>query len=403
MTNIPGRRRDTVVAEESALPRDLSTNPASPSISNSLLNSVFESLDSGLMVLDPDGRILMVNREGRELLSKFSLNPETGMRLHDLLGEKAAASFMDLRKGEFSFRNELTLPFADGADRTIGFTVNDHRDFSGRSIGRVVSFRDITNVQSMQRKMERMNRLATLAEIGAAVAHEIRNPLAGIKTMAQSIGEKLNAGDEKKEYIRRILNQVNRLDELLKAFFSYARPAHPKIRPSSFIEIMQEVKALVGNALSQKGISLAERYETNLPLIMVDPNQVQQVMLNLMLNSVDAVSRGGEISVSAACDPLPEGDALNLTGPSTEKDSVVTVNFIDNGTGIDDHVLERVFEPFFTTKHDGSGLGLSIVDRILDENAAYFKISSKKGKGTAFLIRFRARHEAPRVTGDEPS
>ena len=238
--------------------------------------------------------------------------------------------------------------------------------------------------------MEKMNRLSTVAEIASAVAHEVRNPLAGIKIMAQSIEEDSSTTDDQYECATRITRQVDRLNELLSEFFSYARPVVPKKRITSLIEIFSETKPLIHNKLEKNSIMLDESYQDELPPIIADPNQVQQVFLNLMLNAIDAIKQHGKITIIAQ--ELSKSQLATakkkLPGLLTEA-KYIRVTFSDNGTGMNPETADKVFEPFFTTKTTGSGLGMSIVYRTLKENDAAITLQSAEGKGTTFTMYFR--------------
>jgi len=350
--------------------------------------SIIQSLSSGLMVIDPDGMIVTINPEGLRILSLFSETVK-GKKLAEVLGEEAAKKMTEISKEVLFFRNEITLRTIHGDERVLGFTTVPRINASGRMVGLIVSFRDITDIQLIQKEMEKINRLSTMAEIASAVAHEIRNPLAGIKTMAQSIDENLGETDENKEYTRRIIKQVDRLNEILKGFFTYSRPPKPRITRASLIDIVQEVKPLVSKKLQEKGIVLVENYEKDMPMILADPNQIQQVFLNLILNAIDAISSGGRISITGRSLNPPEHEAYSLICPALkEHNHHLMVTFRDNGSGMSKETVEKIFEPFFTTKCNGSGLGLSIVYRVLQENNAAIFCDSAEGVGTTFLMFF---------------
>lgn len=352
----------------------------------SFTESIIQSLSSGLMILDPKGRILTMNPEGRKIFSVFSENVD-GVLLADIIGADKADDMSEMRKNTLYFRNEVELYTKQGGDRIIGFTTAPRVNAAGEMDGIIVSFRDITDIKHIQKEMEKVSRMSTIAEIASAVAHEIRNPLAGIKTMAQSIEENLADADENKEYISRIVKQVDRLNDILKAFFTYARPAKPKIAKISLVNIINEVKPFVENTLREKNILMVENYERGLPDILADPNQIQQVFLNLLLNSIEAIGKKGRIDIIAKSLRPDEREAYSLIFPKLkDKDNYILLKCSDNGCGMSRETAEKIFEPFFTTKTSGSGLGLSIVYRILQENNAAIFVDSVEDAGTTFII-----------------
>lgn len=356
--------------------------------------SIIQSLSSGLMVLDLAGRIIAINPEGRRILGLFPAKAE-GRLLSDIIGQERALLMSDMLKNTLFLRNEMTLGAETGSEKIIGFTTVHRVNTAGEVVGIIVSFRDITELRRIQKEMEKMDRLGTIAEIASAVAHEIRNPLAGIKTMAQSIDENLDDRDENKEYIVRIIRQVDRLNEILKAFFTYARPPKPRIAKTSLPAIVNEVKPLISSRLHERGVRLSERYDDGLPQVVADPNQVQQVFLNLMLNAVDAVpGGGGRVEIEARrLSPETRADYLPLFPALKERRPFILVEVRDSGIGMAKEVAAKIFEPFFTTKTSGSGLGLSIVHRILQENGAAIFVDSREGAGTTFRILFPAEEQ----------
>ncbi|MBU0484811.1 MAG: GAF domain-containing protein [Proteobacteria bacterium] len=350
--------------------------------------SVIRSLNSGLMVLDLEGRIIAANPIGDLILNLFEPDP-VGKNLISVLGDTAFLAMTGIH-GKVSYvSDEIILPSRRGDERILGFTATNRKDADGNRVGLIISFSDITEDKYLRKEMEKMNRLSTVAEIASAVAHEVRNPLAGIKTMAQAIDESLSKNDDKKEYITRIIRQVDRLNTILTEFFTYARPNKPKKIQTSLVDIISETKPLISTRLYKMGIELKEKYEENLPLINVDPNQIQQVFLNLILNSIDAFKTSGIIEIIAEKVDDGQKEMYTLTYPELKDGgNYVAVRFRDTGPGMDEEVAEKMFEPFFTTKHTGSGLGLSIVYRILKENNATIHLDYSVEEGAAFIMFF---------------
>ncbi|MBU0482136.1 MAG: PAS domain S-box protein [Proteobacteria bacterium] len=353
--------------------------------------SVIGSLDRGLMILDKEGRIEKTNPAGELLIRSFYNDDPLGRTLAEVIGKTAAEQ---IRKGEGQNRFEraeisLKTRTSGSGKKIFEYTTVPREDASGQEQGTIITLKDVTDLKKIQAEMEKMNRFSTIAEIASAVAHEVRNPLAGIRTMSQAIDEQLPAGDDKKEYIQRVIKQVDRLNILLTDFFTYARPPEPKQVKISLKKIMDDIKPLVSSRISKCRIALQESYQPKLPDIMVDPNQIQQVFLNLMLNAIDAIKQGGTISVKAeSYNGGKHPFDTDLFPWLLEHKNFVSVHFSDDGCGIPDEISDKVFEPFFTNKHDGSGLGLSIVYRILKENNAGIYIDRNRKKGATFILFF---------------
>jgi signal transduction histidine kinase len=217
------------------------------------------------------------------------------------------------------------------------------------------------------------------------IAHEIRNPLAGIRITAQAMDEEIDSGDSRKEYSGRIISEIDRLNDLLKSFFSYARPKNPDFSFCHIQEITQEVHLLIKKDLSDRDIDFVQDFGKGIPRLKVDFNQMKQVFLNLLLNSIHAMPLGGQLRV--AC-------TLNESRQKTDKrkrHAEITIS--DTGNGIDKQDILRIFDPFFTTKAKGLGLGLSITYRIIKKHGGNITVQSKKDEGTSFRITLPIDYE----------
>ncbi|BDD89440.1 ATP-binding protein [Desulfofustis limnaeus] len=354
-------------------------------------DSIIQGLEHGLVITDPDGIIQKANTVAQEILHAFTTILE-GKKLGAIIGEdNARRVFSAQEKARPGEEKELVLTADSGDEIIVRYSAVTRRDNTGQTAGTIISLTDISEWRSVRKEMEKMNRLSTVAEIASAVAHEVRNPLAGIKIMAQSIEENSCTLEERTECAQRIIRQVDRLNELLTDFFSYARPVIPKKQPTSLTTVLSEIKPLIINKLIKQRITLVENFEPELPLIIADPNQIQQVFLNLFLNSVDAIKQEGTIEIAASALSGQKLSRYRKKNHLLAKHSrFVLVTFMDNGAGMSGAAAEKVFEPFFTTKSNGSGLGMSIVYRTLKENDATISVESTEGKGTTFSMFFKA-------------
>ncbi len=373
------------------LVNDLRTSIISLREEKKFSESIVQGLHHGLLVVDLNGRVQKSNSVAQSIFKPLTEHIE-GQTLIDILGGDAADQLLTVVSTESDqFDRELSFDTPHGEKKIIGFSNVLREDAMGRKIGVIISLADISELKYVRKEMEKMNRLSTIAEIASAVAHEVRNPLAGIKIMAQSIEEEAKDNSEQQECAQRISRQVDRLNILLSDFFSYARPAEPKKRPTSLEAIIVETQPLINNRLTKNHIHLHMDISSELPKIIADPHQLQQVFLNLFLNGIDAIKERGRIDISAS---LPSKNRLQYYRkkyPALLRDSpYVVVLFTDNGTGMPPSTAEQVFEPFFTTKTSGAGLGLSIVYRTLKENDAAIVLDSKEGKGTTFTMFFKA-------------
>ncbi|BHH84883.1 ATP-binding protein [Desulforhopalus sp. 52FAK] len=353
--------------------------------------SIIQGLKYGLIVADLKGKIIKSNTAAEKILRSFSRSLDN-QYLADIFDDESALKLLEvLPAGSEQLDREVAVRNNDGENKIIGYSNVSREDARDNKVGVIISMADISELKYVRKEMEKMNRLSTVAEIASAVAHEVRNPLAGIKIMAQSIEEEAGVNSEQLECSQRIIRQVDRLNILLSDFFSYARPAEPNKTPTALATILAETKPLIQNKLSKSNIVLTEDIGDRLPPIIADPHQIQQVFLNLFLNAVDAIRQQGHINVSAKLIGLEELKAYKKAYPGLLSDvPYVVVGFTDNGSGMPQNVVDQVFEPFFTTKTSGAGLGLSIVYRTLKENDAEIVLNSVVGKGSTFTIFFQA-------------
>lgn len=353
-------------------------------------DSIIHGMDHGLLVVDNEGYILRTNRAAQNILAPFTDSLEN--KFLEEIFDKEIEQRLLTPTNENTFQQDrmLQLTPEKGQDIHLTFSNVAHEDTKGDSVGRIISISDISELFSIRKEMEKMNRLSTVAEIASAVAHEVRNPLAGIKIMAQSIEEDVIPGSEQHECSQRIIRQVDRLNELLTEFFSYARPGIPNKQPVALLDVIEETKHLIQNKLIKSKIDLKLDIAKKLPPIMADQNQMQQVLLNLFLNSIDAIQQGGNISITARNITETALKTFRRQQPHLVYDTEdIIVTFSDDGAGMNKDSLEKAFEPFFTTKSSGTGLGLSIVYRTLKENDAAIFVDSKVRKGTKFTLLFK--------------
>jgi len=354
--------------------------------------SILKSIQAGLITIDLEGRITSFNAAAGEVLN-CSARQAVGSPLEQIVGEEAAGIFLQrVVRGDFPTNRELPLKTPAGYETYIGFTVTPLLDELGARTGTILSFRDISLIKRMQAEVMRMDRLASLGVLASGIAHEIKNPLAGIKAMAQTLQQDLDPEEESYDYLERIVRQVNRLDELLKTFFDYARPRPPQLKLHRIQDILHEVMTLVDKRLQEKEIRFIPLIPAETPAVFADFHQIQQVILNLIINAIDAMEEGGELVIQTG---PSRGTALRSPAAGADPDRrFVEITVTDSGVGIPEENLEVIFDPFYTTKAQGTGLGLSIVYRIIAAHNGEISVSSKLGEGTTFRVILPTEEES---------
>jgi signal transduction histidine kinase len=352
-----------------------------------LFKQIMDSVHFGAVVFNRSFRIKYINMSALSVLN-YSRSNQSPQYVKDLFSKDE----FDRIKGEFNkrdfplIRKELHLESAKVPHYFIGYSIYDLTG-SDEKEQYIIIFSEISQTKRIQAEIIRMDRMASLGALSSGIAHEIRNPLAGIKAMAQTLEDELDETSIQSEYVERIIRQVNRLDILLKSFFTYASPARPD--PSAFHikKIVNEIVPLISRKIRDRKIKIKEKYDKDLAQVFVDANQIEQVFLNLFLNAIDAMKDGGTISITAsnAQNPPAVMDRRN-PGPGLLSNYFIEIKIADTGEGIPENLCDRIFTPFYTTKSNGTGLGLSIVYQIIKEHGGRIDAESTVGEGTEFTI-----------------
>jgi len=346
---------------------------------------ILESIRFGLIIFDSQYHVLFLNRFASQALG---MNSFQDLTLQKVLGKEAHNDIANiLKRNEIpSLRQEMMVNRQENRPFYMGYSI--YRISGDKKNGiYAITFMEISQTKRLQAEIIRMDRMASLGVLASGIAHEIRNPLARIKAMAQTLQEELRDQATKMEYVQRIVRQVNRLDELLKSFFSYAKPQRPNPVRCNVSDIVHEVLPLFRRKIKENNIVVKEIYSRDLKPIFVDFHQIEQVIFNLVINAIDAMKNGGTLTIQAHLSPesKPLIDRRKRI-PKLFSDVYNAIIISDAGVGMDSHTLNNMYNPFFTTKSNGTGLGLSIVYQILLEHGGQITVDSEVGKGTTFKI-----------------
>lgn len=335
-----------------------------------LNESIIESIDSGLMTLGPSGEILSLNPAGERI---------TGVPFVKLKGRPYTQIFPDLVipdvsafVGESDYPLSLAFKRNDGESLFLELTVQGLRDEYGDTWGRLLVIQDKSRIRQMEDEVQRIEKLAMVGELAAGIAHEIRNPLASLSGSFQMLEEDLEGGPDQKRLLNIIRRELDHLSHIVNDFLLFARPRSPAHARTDLSRIVDDTLRMFGH---QVGLNDRIHVKKDIqPAIWVrfDPNQLEQVMWNLLQNATEAMPTGGDLNVAVHREPATPSEAL------------ITVS--DTGQGITPDCLNKIFDPFFTTKERGSGLGLSIVFRILDSGGGRIRVTSNPGQGTTFYV-----------------
>jgi two-component system sensor histidine kinase HydH len=254
----------------------------------------------------------------------------------------------------------------------IGFlSLKDRRQREGLEKMSQELARAYDQLQETFDQLRRADRLAALGQLSAGIAHEIRNPLGSIKGSIEILESEVSPENPKYEFIRIIKEETTRLNSIVAEFLKFARPSKPSIEPTSLNDLIESTLVLFAKQEGPSKVEIRKHLASRLPLISVDPDQIRQVLLNIILNGVQA---------------MPEGGILDVTTRLEDEQDRVSVEISDTGTGIEEESLDRVFDPFFTTKPQGTGLGLAISHQLIKNHAGGINVRKNPDRGVTFQI-----------------
>lgn len=361
---------------------------------------ILTHLQSGIITVDLAGHIVFFNRAAEDILA-ISSKRVRGHSVREVFGpqfpELAERLETVLASQKMDVRTELTLHRVDGKTIPIGFSTSVLGGRNDTPRGVIGIFQDLTEPKLIEEKMRMQDRLAAIGELSAAIAHEIRNPLAAISGSVEVLCNELPVEGENRRLLELIIRESGRLNKILTDFLTYAR-----IRPTV------SGRVTVATVLDEVLEITRRRYEgVRDPILRVrqphrdlavrsDADHLKQLLINLVFNAVEAKEVGrAEVVVtvhSASQDDFEE--ELPAAGPLTRW---VSISVTDNGDGIPDSVRNRLFEPFVSSKPNGTGLGLAIVQRLTENASGHVRVKSEPGQGTTFTVIL------PQVMNVEPS
>jgi two-component system sensor histidine kinase AtoS len=342
-----------------------------------LHQTLFESSGDAIMITslegDRSGRIISANTAASKLYG-YSSDELLEMNVVGLVPEGKVDQFQERVKtvidGGWSHQRVYRVR-KDGTRFPIDLSMG-MLTLEGQK--HVLSFcRDITDQLHAEEELQRANQMALVGQMAAGLAHEIKNPLAGIKISLDVLADELELQLEDKELFARIINEVGRMEKLLRSLLNYARPPQPQFD-------LVDINQLLGSSLKNAEVAAAGKsnltvrfqsyFAEDLPLVEVDTAQMQQVFLNILLNAVDAIEAEGTITVST----------------HAEGDDHFRIQISDTGKGMPEAALEKIFTPFFTTKTKGTGLGLSICKRLIEQHDGKIVVTSQIEESTSFIM-----------------
>ncbi len=343
-----------------------------------MLENVLESIHDGVILTDERLTVQYANTNCRSLVPMTILSSYEGMALSKVLLDEHILHYIDLCVHNQQLDEDNEFSFQKGEHvQTVAVTVFAYKNKAreGRA-SYVVMISDVTEHNANEARLRRSENLASMTTMAAGVAHEIKNPLAAMGIHVQLLRkafarkETLTIEDAER-YLAVLEEEISRLNGIVVDFLFAVRPMDTRLRLGTLVRTLEEICSFVEPELSEHRVQLRRDFSTALPRLEYDEHLVKQALLNLIKNAMNAMEGGGKLTIQARLDG-----------------NQVQVKVCDTGIGMDEQVQQKIFEPYFTTKATGTGLGLTVVYKIMKEHRGDITVQSKKGEGTTFTLYF---------------
>ncbi len=346
------------------------------------LESIVEKAGDAISVVDLEGKVLYWN-EGATRIYGYQKEEVLGKKLSDFLysrdtklrreEERLMEGLMVQVKGGNVIPNvEVKRKTKEGKEIITSMTISPLRNAEGRIVGASRICKDITDLKKAEERLILAERLSSLGELTAGVAHELRNPLAGIKINTQILSRKKDLPEMEKKLLNGTQEGIEKIQKIVDDMLHFAKPKALHFSEEEINEVVGKSLAILQTKLKKGNISSVFEGAQGLPKLRIDIHQVQQVLINVILNAIQAMEKGGTLAVRTF---LVNGNRVGI-------------EVRDTGVGVPRSHLKKIFDPFFTTKSEGTGLGLSISAKILENHEATIDVVSEEGKGSTFTIHF---------------
>ena len=340
------------------------------------LAHVLDALEQGVVALDRERKVVYANRWIEDLL---------GLKPESLLGMPGGKLFSGAEarwlKGATRERRDFRFE-SEGRDLTLKAESLPLRNEEGEVVGSVVLAEAISETEDGEFQ-KKIDRLVSLGELSAYVAHEIRNPLTGIRTTVQFVGSKLKQNDPRREDLQDVIKELDRIEQIITGLLMFARPPAVRPQPCDLHQVLDKTLDMLDLQVVDAHVTLSKEFTDDLPLVYADPDLSQQVFLNLCLNALQAMPEGGDLKVTT-----------QVRRYRTRR-SMVDVSFADTGVGIPRELMDKIFDPFFTTRSTGTGLGLPISVQIVREVGGVITAKNHPAGGAVFRVSYPVPAEPP--------
>lgn len=332
-------------------------------------DTLVENMPIGLAAFDGSGALTAFNQSAERILG-LKAGEALGKQVGEILPANCREIFLKVTAERRMIEREIDCTIADGRTLPLEVIATTLEEDDGVAPGYVILFRDMTEVRRLQQEVARNRRLASLGSLAAGVAHEIRNPLSSLKGFATYFRERYRDNPADRETAEVMISEVDRLNRVINQLLEFARPLTMTLAPASLQSLIRHTLKTVEGQAREKGIAVESDLPPEIEEIPIDADRISQVLMNLCLNAIAAMEAGGILRVALG----------------RQDEERIRISIVDTGAGIRTEDLPRVFDPYFTTKQAGTGLGLPIVQKIVEAHNGKILLASEPGKGTTATV-----------------
>jgi PAS domain S-box-containing protein len=344
---------------------------------------IISSMRNGVLAFRRDGTLALMNDEGYRIFGLTRSPDDIGRSFADVLHDRPEMVRVLAAAFELShLPNRAELRLKD-LDRVIGYTLSQVRNDGGAAIGAVLFFKDLTRVEQLEEQERLRDRLASLGEMAAGIAHELKNPLAGIEVMAGLLRRQVPDSKAAQSLLADILSEAKLANAIVVEMLEFVRPVRLQVERTDLADVLQQSVTMAESKVARRDVIVTTTIAAGLPMIEGDHHQLSQVFTNLVANAFEALDGKGHIRISATTSTIEADPAFAGVYPPTP---AVIVDVADDGPGVSPELTDKIFNPFFTTKVTGTGLGLAIVRKIVDAHDGRIDVSSSPDTGTRFRV-----------------
>lgn len=333
--------------------------------------NILNSIQSGVITIDSNNKITLVNPTAKQILGdslkKGAMISEVGFKfpLNSPLSNVGMGDSTVIKKNI----KEIPVTLDNGKSLLLEVGISELTNHKGVTTGNVIVFTDHTEKNELELQLSRATRLSELGEMAAGIAHEIRNPLYSIKGTAEIISEDFKKNDKKYSISKIMIDEIDRLNNLVNDFLIFARPKEPTFIEADLFDLIRKTLEITKFKFEQSDKIIEFVSNKNIPPCYIDPEQIKQVLINIIFNALEAIHSDGSIKIDIR-----------------ENSFYVIIDVIDNGPGISESCIEKIFTPFFSDKDSGVGLGLSISQKLIESNNGKISVTNNRNGGCCFSI-----------------